>query len=296
MPKDPSMHIRLSHFTDILASHGIDNPKKLAMRIFAQAIPYNIHNRHSVEGDAATKKKVMKLVATVSVEEMTVQRFNRLLDAERRKAGHRHISMIRKPSNEWNMLKEIANMAVDFCEGVGIDNISEGCATYLQIGLSMMNKSHQYALGKFKYYDAKIYQLYESLDLIATDPAAARTKEFSNVYANLLMEYASISRDLSKPQDYICFLLAREEADRVQADVEDWIRAQFEEINKAFGSVAEIRQLFGDWAVRRYYSYFQTPKQEQDEIIRSTPKQTGDTFAAKYAKKVAELKNQISEQ
>jgi len=70
---------------------------------------------------------------------MTVQQFNRLLDAERRTIGHRHITPIRPNSPTYLLLKEVALMACDFSNSVGIENIDEGCKIYIKLGLEKMN-------------------------------------------------------------------------------------------------------------------------------------------------------------
>lgn len=293
--RDPAMHIRLSDFVGILSSNGIPNPQQLALRIFEQAVPLNIRGRYHISGDAKTQRQLKKAVTSSNSSNMTVEKFNRILDAERRTAGHRHLSPIRKGTTNWTMLKDVAVMAIEFSESVGIANVDEGCKLYIQVGLELMKKSNQYALGKFKYYDDKIYKLYESYDLIATDPNPERTKEFADTYAVILMETAGISRDLSKPQDYVCFLLAREEADKVKADADDWIRAQFEEIDKAFGSLPNPNQLFSEWATKRYYQYLQIPKAQQGEELVITSRNTSkDDFMSAYEAKVKTLANKIS--
>lgn len=283
MPRDPAMYIRLSDFTDILASNGIKNPQALAMRIFTQAVPKNIKNRYVVTGDKPTREKANKIIQAASTSDMTVQRFNRILDAERRKAGHRHLHPIRKGDSNYLQLREIAHMAVEFCHSVGIVNLDEGCAMYIQIGLEKMKRGSQYALGKFKYYDAAIYQLYESYDTIANDPEKSITKQAHDLYVHMLAEYAGIGRDdLQQPVNYVCFIFCRLEAERLQADLEQFIEAQFEMLSKSFEAIPNPSQLFGDWAVKRYYEYVNKPKPKGDDIVVFKYHDSRDDFMAKY--------------
>lgn len=288
MPKDPAMFIRLSDFTDILANNGFASPKKLAMRIFTQAVPLNIKNRYRVEGDAKTREKAHKVIKSAKTEDMTVQRFNRILDAERRKVGHRHITQIQQGSKDYQLLKDVAILAVNFAHEAGIANVDEGCQMYIQLGLEKMKRHSQYALGKFKYYDHEIYRMYESYDTVASDPEPELTKEVYDAYTRLLAEYAGFGREFSSAEDYVCFIFARIEAQKVGADMEDWVRAQFEELGRMYDSIPNPNQLFSEAALRRYYSYFRTPKSKQEEIIVST-RTSGDDFTRKYEEKLKQL-------
>lgn len=287
------MNIRLSDFTKILDSLGLGGDRqhsvnKLAMRIFNAAVPYNVKDRVIVGGDATTRSKLAKVISAAKTAEMTVQRFNRLLDAQRRAAGHRHITPIRQNSANYTTLKEIAFMACEFSNTVGIQNIDEGCRVYIQFGLDKMKHSNTYALGKFKYYDSAIYSLYESMESIQDDPKPKLTKECYNYYVTMLAEYAGIERDLTTPEDYVCFVYTRLEADRVQADYEDWIRAQFEEMGRAYNVIPNPKQLFSEAALRRYYSYFRTPKKEQEELINMDYAKSKDDFEERYQAKLRE--------
>lgn len=283
--RDPVMHIKLTDFTNILANHGFDNPKKLAMRIFQQAVPFNIKDRYLVKTNTKAVIKVNKEVKASRTASMTVQQFNRLLDAERRTIGHRHITPIRPNSPTYLLLKEVALMACDFSNSVGIENIDEGCKIYIQLGLEKMKYSNAYGLNKFKYYDNSIYSTYESYEMIHNDPESVRTKEVHDIYATLLAEYAGIQRKFEKPEEYVCFLYCRLELDRIQADIEDWLRAQFEELGRAFDSIPNPNQLFSDNALKRYYQYFKTPKAEQEEFI-NVPTSSVSDFTKRYEEKL----------
>lgn len=290
--RDPAMHIKLTDFVDVLKAVGLPQPDILALSIFTQAVSYNIKDRYIVTGNAETRKKADKVIRSAKVASMTVERFNRLLDAERRAVGHRFITPIRRGTSAFTLLKEIALMACDFCNELGIDDIDDGCKTYIKLGLMFMKQGSMYGLNKFKYYDTKIYTLYESYDMITNDPNPKRTRAYHDMYVNLLAEYAAIERDLTQPADYVCFVYARLEGDKVKANIEDWLRAQFEELGKAFNSIPNPRQLFSEWALKRYYNYVGTSNKNLDEETEITLAYTNPTndFERKYAEKLR-LKN-----
>ncbi len=286
MPRDPCMHVRLSDFVDILSCNGIDNPQSFAERIFQQALPVGIKDRWNLEADQKTKDKLAKVIAASKRSAVTVQQFNRILDRERRAIGHLHMKPIVKGTPNYLILMEVANLAADFCQQCGFESMDEGCKTYVQLGLAKMRRHSSYAIGKFKYYDTAIYQAYESHDMLANDPGPQRTKAFHDMYMLLVAEYAGISPDLTKKEDYVSFLYARLEADSIQADCEDWLRAQFELLGKWYNAVPNVNQLFGEGAVKRYWQYFRVPQVQQDDLIVRWD--TSSSFESRYQEKLRE--------
>lgn len=290
MRRNPAIHVRLGDFISVLTSLGIDNPDKTAMAIFKGCVPFSITDRHVI----TTKNKVIthrvqRVLDTAKTSAMTVERFNRILDACRREVGHRHVSPIRKGSSQFLMLKEIAYMACEFASRCGIESMDEGCKTYVMLGLGFMRHSNTYGLNKFKTYDDAIYREYESIEMIANDPKPKRTAKFHSIYKEMLLEYAGIERDLSKPVDYVCFVYTRLEADNAGATMEDWLRAQFEELHRIFDSIPSPRQLFSDNAIKRYYDYMKSTKRmdiDEEEITVGDWANAKTDFEKRYAEKL----------
>lgn len=285
--RNPTMHIKLSDFTDILSRFNLQEPEKLAKSIFSQAVPFNVRSRYIVSGNAKTRAKAERAIKAAKAADMTVQRFNLLLTTERKKAGHKFITPIRSGTPEFIQLNEIANRACEFSNNCDIASIDEGCTIFISLGLDFMKKSSQYSLGKFKYYEQQIYKLYESCDMINSDPKPKRTRMYHDCYASLLAEYAGITRELTVPQDYVNFIFARLDAEHIEAHPEDWLRSQFEQLGKMFNAVPNPNQLFGDNATKRYYDYFSTPIKDQQEtkVLMDLEKPKND-FEARYQEKL----------
>lgn len=283
--RNPAMHISLTDFKTVLTNVGLS--EDYAMSIFSQAVPYNIKNRYEIVGNAVVRAKAAKAIKAASPTDITPTQFNRLLTAQRIEIGHKHITPIRQGGRDFMLLKEITQMACDFCHACGFESIHDGCKAYIHLGLEKMRYANMYGLSKFKYYDAAIYKAYESYDMIQNDPKPNRTRKFHDCYAMLLMEYAAIERDLrSNCEDYVCFVYARLEADKVGADVEDWLRAQFEELNRIANVIPSPNQLFSENALKRYYSYFKSFKDEDKVTLDyDAPK---SEFEKKYAEKLRE--------
>jgi len=285
--RNPTIHITLSTLTDVLGKMGSKNPDKVALRIFTLAHPFNIKDRYLVSSTADVRKKVLRSVATAKQTSMTVQRFNFILTTCRMEVGHRHITPIREGGRDMNMLKEICQIACEFCANTNIANIEEGCKTFIQLGLHKMKHSNTYGLNKFKYYENDIYRMYESAEMVSNDPKPRRTRRFYTIYQTLLAEYAGIDRDYSDIEYYVCFVCARLEAERVKADPEDWLRAQFEELVKWVDAIPTPNQLFSDNALKRYNSYCKSIKKAvvpaEDVIDWDKSK---NSFEQLYAEKI----------
>lgn len=288
--RNPTIHIRMSHFVKILKDIGIKQPQAVAEQIFTKAVPYSILSRYQVPVSAQGKQKIGKVLAAARNDEITVTAFNRILSHARKDAGHLYFKEIRQDDKiEYPQLKDVAALAVDFCQHCNLTDVHDGCRVYLTLGLELMgNKRNQYNLGKFKTYDSRIYAAYESLKSISEDEDAVGTRHMHDLYTLLLMEYAAISRDdLLRPENYYLFILTRDEADKVDANYEDWLRAQFEEMGRMYDKVPELTQLYTAAAVKRYYSYIAEGSRKAtlvDEVIR--PKQQEDDFMTKYNEKL----------
>lgn len=284
--RNPCIHIRLSHLVKVLKDLGYKDCENKAEQILIKAVPYSIESRYQVTGNARINEQVKRVVSAARNNEITVASFNVLLSTARRAAGHKHFREITQADKQdFAMLRDISALAVDFAKICGFEDYVEGCKVYLTLGLEIMGKkSSQYGLNKFKSYDSKIYQAYEARAAIYEDDDVAGTRQMCDLYMLLLAEYAGISRDdLTEPNNYTSFLQARLEADKVEANYEDWLRAQFEEMGRMFDTVPELNQIYTEGAVKRYYAYIAGGSRKatlESEVI--TPKQTEDEFMKKY--------------
>ncbi len=289
--RDPAIHIRLTDLVTVLEGLGVETPIRLAKNILTRAVPFTIRDRYIVQGDAKTRTKATKVIAAAAQTGITTGQFNLILTAQRKELNHKHISPIRKGSRDFTLLEEVKTMACEFCTNCEFESFDEGCKVYIHLGLEKMKYGNTYGLSKFKYYDAEIYKAYESLDMIENDPDPKRTKQFLGCYIALLAEYAGIDRDdLNSPENYVCFVYTRLEADRVQADTEDWLRAQFEELQRMVDAVPTPNQLFNENALKRYYNYFRSTNKADKDADKVTldwgaPK---TEFERKYAEKMRE--------
>jgi hypothetical protein len=278
--RNPAMHIRYTDFIKVLNSVGIPKPNSTALAIFKAAVPFNIRDRYVVNGNADTQRKANRVITASKASSITVPKFHMILNSERAKVGHKYFQPILQSSPNYLMLKEVCQLAVTFATQCGFDDIYEGCRVYVYLGLDRMKRN--YGLNRFKTYDSYIYQQYEFYDLITNDVDKERSKEVCNTYIKLLIEYAGIERDdFDKPENFVNFVYTREVIDREQANIEDWIRAQFVEFSKYPNSpIPSPNQLCTDKSVDRYYTYMtQENLSSGDDVIWAAP---SNDFEQKY--------------
>lgn len=264
MKRNPSLHIRLTDFRKVLKSVGVQNADAVAEAVFEMSVPYHIKDRYVISGSTKLVQKAKRATETASkINGYTPEQFNMLLTSMRMEAGSKRIPNIIKGTAEWTMLREVTSMAIEFANAFSYAVIADGVREYIRIGLKMMGK--RYGLNKFKYYNSKIYEQKESHAVLDDDKDPEGSKAFWQCWLNAMEVYAGTTLDILIPEKFVHMIYGREEADRMEADYEDWVTAQFEGL--AFvEAIPELSQFYGDNACLRYEKYKlnrDKPKREQ---------------------------------
>lgn len=282
MYRDPAIHITHSSLIKVLEQIGLEDSKKVANAIFRNSKSFAIKDRYVVMGDSRVQRKAKKLIASsVQGDSIPVEQFQEILISERMALGHRGIKPIFKDNSQYVLLNEVAQLAYDFAKVFNFSSVKEGCRIFVNKGLSYMKKN--YSLSKFKYYNEPIIKYYESAIALSTDADKNATDEFYELYRKLLVEYTGIDRELKRVEDKVCMLYARLEADEIDADYEDWLRSQFEQLG-ILGFVPNLTQLFNEKAVNRYYEYMMNQKSNTHKNTVKSVREAKDDFDASYNK------------
>jgi hypothetical protein len=255
--RNPSLHIRRSDLIKVLEktlNGKVLDYEKLADKIFETSVPYQVKDRYLVKGNAETVKRAKRTVeASAKVEGYSAEQFNGLLAALRQQEGHRNMKKISKASSsEWNMLKEVMQLASEFVEAFGFSQVETGYKRFLKIGLDIMGR--KFTLNKYKYYASKIHEQYESEKIIEDDDNEEGTLEFWQIWCAKMEEYTTTQMDILKPELFVNMIYGRQEADDAGANYDEWITAQFEELS-FLTAVPELTQFHGDNAIHRHKKY-----------------------------------------
>lgn len=250
--RNPSIHLKKSDLLQVLTEIGYtkEDSIELANDILKVASKYAVKNRVFVY--SGTKVERTKIVRSVVSNGADVELFNRILDSVRKQKKHQFVRQILKTDKEYQMLKDIATIAEEYCEMFGYSNKETGFADFCGLGVDLMGK--KYGLSKFKYYKGHIFDLKESVVAIETDENKKGTEEFYQIYKKLMVVYANLEVDLKnpfKPERFKHIIFGRQEADENKADYKTWIKAQFEGL-QFLNVVPELSQFYGDKAKERY--------------------------------------------
>lgn len=263
--RNPSIHLLKSDVVSILLQFL---EKKQAETIADALLRYGYQKRVVGRQKVTVTSKAVKqkIEKSIETDNHSVEVFNRLLYAVRESKNHRFIKTIRANDREYSVLKEVAQIAEDFVSLFEIKPKEEGFKTFISIGLDLIGK--KYALSKFKYYKANIFELYENALTIHADNDAEATKKFYKIWRNTMLTYCNMDIELNQPEKYVNMVYGRQEADDAGATYENWIKAQFEQL-AWLNAIPELTQLYGKHAKERYskYSIKKVEKQDVDDTL-----------------------------
>lgn len=116
---------------------------------------------------------------TKAIESENYNLFNSLLTTILQRDYNPKATPIKIQDSAFQLLKEISILADDFCIQAGLTT-REGYIEYIEQGLRLMGKN--YALNKFKYYNAKILQVYNESVEIKYDSNKVLTHKIKDFY------------------------------------------------------------------------------------------------------------------
>lgn len=279
-----SLHIKRDDLQALLKEFGIKNHRQLTQFLLENGRNKKPLNRTVFfKSSANQRKKVARLAATGDTE---YELFNKMLHYSRMKANHRFIQTIRKNSKDYLVLREVADLAMEFCTIFEFTNMETGFKTYCEIGIKIMGK--KYGLSKFKYHNTKIVDTYAGYFVVSEDPTPDDTKKMYQHWESLMRAYAGVVPDIDSYEQMKHLVFAKQEADEAGAPYYDWLDATFERLNY-LNAVPELVQFYGENAKQRWQSY-NIKKNKPENPDKSVAKNLS-TQDQEYMDKIAKLKN-----
>jgi hypothetical protein len=227
MQRQPSLHITKNHLILVLKSVRINgkeickNYNELADSILTKSRQFSLTNRSIIVDKAKLLNSSSKVVLSTRDDAGV---FAQLLNLIRKQRKHRGISLIKVGSKDWLMIKEIAKLALDFCNDFNLKR-EEGFRVYINIGLDKITK---FNLSRFNSIHQNICDEYDAIEKIKMDMTPNQTLKAINYYQKYLGEKTGIVNDFSKePSKMIHFINAKNEANKLGISIEQYIQAQF---------------------------------------------------------------------
>jgi len=255
MLRDPSIHMCRSDLIRILEKERViqrilDREFLFAQDIVSVLLTHykdNIKDRIILTALAKTRKKLER---TVLAEENIVEDFNKVYNAAML-ANNIKTLPIKKSDPHYLTLKEIAKQAYDFCQLFDLP-LEAGFNLYVDIGIKLLDR--KFSIYRLKSYSIKIVEHYDNKILIENDSTPDRTIAMAKAWQSAMSQFFGQDIKVEGIKEYIYFVHAKNDADHMQADYQDWINAQFEKwafLNNA----PAFSQLHGENAGLNYSLY-----------------------------------------
>lgn len=249
--RDPSIHITKSNLLNVCRKAGITFPEDFVDELMMESVKINIRNRVIVVAKSAVRKKLVK---TIYAEDQIVEDFNRaytmiLKDNDIRAA------QIYKDSQSYLTLKEIAKSAQTFCESFDMQDMISGFKVYVQLGVDILERN--FSIYRLKSAEARIINRYENVQMLADDSDKDGTLRMMKAWRKSMMAFHSMEFDVLDPARLAVFVLARQDADTLKADYQDYMDAQFDKWTY-LNAMPEFSQLYGENAAIAYHKYMAT--------------------------------------
>lgn len=250
MKRQASLHITEEALAKILSKVlGGKNNKAYAKAILEESKSMSIPHRSLLVTNDKLDKKVEKLKMN---SRSSAYLFSETLSMLRKKAHHKGITAIKPGESEWLMIKEVSNLAKDFCREFGFKE-DKGFIKYIEIGLSKLRAG--YSLNKFKYLHPKICSNYEAVLELQQDDEPQYTEALYKTYLTQINERIGATfEDYKEPETYLCFKKAKDLALRLKIKTDVFVLSQFHALEWK-SAVPDPHQLYGTKAIERVRNY-----------------------------------------
>jgi len=246
--RDPSLHITKSQLIKILNKVlDVEDSKGIVDKIMKKARKLTpVHRGITVSSDRLEKKVKKATVSTIADAEL----FSLILLHKRRSLKHRGLRQIKTGSRDWNLVKDITSLANEFCEAYNLEK-KQGYIHFINIGIERMNK---FMLVKFLNMASSIIDIYGYMNELDKDDHPNKTKELYTFYQNQILSKTGLRVNYERPEKYVYFYRARQQAEQIGISGIEYIKAQFYALEWRSG-YPDPAQLVNDKAIQNLNKY-----------------------------------------
>lgn len=227
--RQPSIHVTKDVFTKLINQFFSGDIKQSHIdELFRQARGYSLDNR-SISVSASKYKKISKHVeGSISDANLAAD----IIYSLRIKLHHLGVTKIKQSDPAWGQIRQLTPTLNQFCESHKFSK-REGYITFIELGLKLMARNKRpnygYTASWILNHAQFIEENYDSLESVKNDQYPQQTELLMSCYQTKVLEITGLSIDYKKnPQDYICFVKARELCDKLSVDYDTFIEAQFD--------------------------------------------------------------------
>ena len=246
MKREPSIHISRTDLRNILKCLGVE--EYFVKEIMKRAKAYSLSTRSVTISTDKLEKKFKKITQSSRKD---ADLFAQVIYAIRKSKKHRGISHMKPGCKDWDILKEVAASALDFCNEFELKR-RKGFILFAEIGMDKMKK---FSIIKFNGLRESISETFDSIKEIQSDPDSDMTDVMYKIYFNKILEQTGIADESKElPEKYVWFVRARAQAEEMNIAPDLYIKAQFEALDFA-NSIPHPTQLVGMKAKDRVIRY-----------------------------------------
>lgn len=247
--RKPSIHIDIDTFKSLLEDFGKVDINNLD-EFFIKARRYSLDNRSITISNEKLKKDVNKILQA-SKGDATLMAD--IIYSVRIKLKHRGVKKINQDNRDWAQVKELANLANQFCKDFELGT-REGFIKYVEIGLSKINSFRSYLSKLISMYET-ICQEYEARLNVDNDENKYGTLQLHDLFVSRIAERTGLYESFrDKPEKMLAFYRARVLCDSLGVDYETFIDSQFESLDWCNG-IPNPESLYTDKAKERLNKY-----------------------------------------
>lgn len=251
--REPSVHITKSTFDQLLEEMGIEMDSKA---FFKRARNYSVPSRSVLKGNNQKNRKKLAQIQSSSIADTSL--LADIIYYIRIKMKHQGVTKINPATSQWRYLKELAAKVNDYCQNFNL-NKREGYIDFVTRGMRLFQETKRKSMqSPVTYLNSNFERIFDAAKgewELKHDDNPEGTEELYNIYINRILEMTGIPNNYrNDPEQYINFKYAREQADKVGADYDLYIEAQFDALAFCNG-IPKIEDLAGEKAQERLVRY-----------------------------------------
>lgn len=252
--RQPSIHVKLYDFYNMLKDILPENlnVEYYTERIFRECKSKNIVNRTYIENVSNQKAKKAELSQEISRD--YVATFNSILQSIKILKGYKQTNLILKTSPDYSVLAAVAKDAEGFCKDFNYtgDKTELGMKHYIELATEIGGS--KFSLNYMAKNKDKIFRRAVSISVIKEDDDAEKSANFYETWQETAESKGTPRVAIKDPDLYVNFILARKQADSMEASYRAWIEAQYSGLAWT-KQMPLITQLHGQEASLRYQKY-----------------------------------------
>jgi len=227
MTRDPSIHVTESKLRGILYQFfpkDCERYEELTEEILTEARKVSCDNRVVSISNEKMNRDIKKILKTGKGD---TNLMSTILYSIRKQKKHKGIQRIKEGSKDWKAIKQLAELALDFCNDFEISK-REGFIKYIELGFNRMGSYRNHITKLINMYEI-ICLNYEAQILIDDDSNKEETRDIHSQYVTMIASRTGISDSFENdPINYVNFIKVREITDKYNVPVDVYIESQFE--------------------------------------------------------------------